>query len=83
MENKKQANKPGQNQEPRAYSSIEEVFEAIFGGAAENKKEQLEQSANEVAEALWIMYVAFRRAGFDESQAMCFCIETLKAQGGN
>jgi hypothetical protein len=71
------------NDKSQLKSPIEQLFDQMFSEPAHNaKKEQMKHAAQEGAEALWNMYVAFREAGFSESQAMYFCGEFLTSQGG-
>lgn len=69
------------DRQPKA--TMEQLLVQIFNDTLNgSKKEQMAHAAQEGAEALWHMYVAFREVGFSESQAMYLCGLMLTSQGG-
>jgi hypothetical protein len=65
------------------FSSLEEMFDHIFGDIMEDAQQNHRKAqCKEAAKALWDVYVAFREAGFSESQAMFLCSNLLTSLGG-
>lgn len=62
---------------------IEQIIDELFGNMFSAARATAGKSAVTIAaESLFEVFDSFRKAGFNESQAMFLCAELLTSQGG-